>query len=156
MTKPLKLFFDECVSTKFPPRLLELYSEDYPHLEATHLAEHFKKGASDAEWIPRAAKEGWIIVTRDKRGSDKLPKLCEKYNATHMIMPGKLTTMRHKAAFYCLWPQIVQIPLLPKGTRVFLCFRDNRYGTMPLLETDNMPLSKWCKKNNIKFVTKFL
>jgi len=156
VTEPLKLFFDECLSKRLPTRLIELYLEDYPHLETTHLTNRYASGTKDSEWIPMLAKEDWILVTADagKSRQEKLPILCAEFEITHIIISStilKSRYMRHKEAFYCLWPQIAQVPLLPKGTRISFRLHHYKHTTLPRLEIDKKPFAKWCDENDITF-----
>lgn len=35
--------------------------------DVTHLTEHFRDDVSDPEWLARAGRKGWFVLTRDDR-----------------------------------------------------------------------------------------
>ena len=54
-------FFDNDFSPKIP-RILVIMGH-----EACHLRDHFPADAPDVEWLERAGRERWVIVTADSR-----------------------------------------------------------------------------------------
>ena len=57
------------------------------------LLEYYESGTLDPEWIKGIAEDGWVVITSDrgkKSGGDKLPRLCRKYQVTHVLISGKL------------------------------------------------------------------
>lgn len=153
---PLKLFFDECCSKRIPLKLLDVFKEDYPEFQTKHLCEYTSSGTSDSVWLPQLAQEGdWIVITSDKGRDTKKPQLpiyCRDLKITHVIFTSKILTaglIAHKQAFYCLWPQIVKIPLLPKGTRINLGYRPFGHAIWPNLTIERTQFASWCAKHGI-------
>lgn len=153
MKKPVKLFFDECVS----PRLPRILKQQHPHLKTTHLTEHYKSGIKDSEWIPRLAKESWVVITADAgigSGHGKLPYLCAKYKITHLLITPPLHHLgyeHYKQAIISVLPQITLLPLLPKGTKVLLGFRTVRGKRHPdpHLSIDGRSFNAWCREHGV-------
>jgi hypothetical protein len=157
--QPIKLFFDECCSPRLPPKIKEVYSEDYPGTETKHLTEIFKAGEDDPQWLAILEQQkDWIVITAD-RGQDskrpKLPLICDKLKITHISMTPALVQegySAHKQALLSLWPDIAKIQLLPKGTRVSLGYHMVNKGLskIPWLSIEQKALVIWCRDNNIK------
>lgn len=59
----MTFFFDECVSKNIAEALNCLVKPTV----ILHLRHEFEEGAGDAEWIPIAGENGWVIVTTDGR-----------------------------------------------------------------------------------------
>jgi hypothetical protein len=158
MLHPIKLFFDECCSPKLPRKLVEVYEEDYPLIATRHLTDIFKKGIDDQDWLSVLKNEpDWIVVTAD-RGKDskkpKLPLICSKLGITHISMTPDLKNAgysAHKQALLSTWPQIAMIPLIPRGTRVSLGYRNVNKGAskIPWISIDQVAFDIWCSERNI-------
>jgi hypothetical protein len=150
----LKLFFDQCLSKRLAQNLLDVFGEDYPDLQTKHLSEIFANDTSDAVWLPQLAEEeNWIVVTSDQGRESKkpqLPILCADLKITHLVISGKILSaglMGHKHAFYCMWPLIVKIPLLPKGARIDMKFKTVGLDKWPVLTIEGKSFSKWFNEN---------
>lgn len=160
MTQPFKLFFDECCSKKLARRIVEIYSECYPDIQTKHLFDFFEKGgAPDEDWIPLLEKEkDWIVLTADRRKDpkrQKLPLICSRFGITHVSMTPDLVKSGYKSqkqALLCLWPQIMSLGVLPKGTKVSLGFRmiDRGLTKAPYLTVEQKPLAIWCHDKGIQ------
>ena len=156
--QPLRLLFDECCSKRLPGKLAEIYAEDY-QIETKHLTEFFSKGDDDADWLPLIESGGWIVITTD-RGKDpkkpKLPVICERLGINHLMFTSELLNAGYaaqKQALLCVWPQLVRITALPKGTGVMLGYRAFKHGlTMwPVLSIANKSFDAWCAEKNVSF-----
>lgn len=150
----LKLYFDECTCEELPKKLKELYSEHYPQFEVRHYREDFEGGLTDSQWIPQLSND-WIVVTTDKgtQPNERLPLICDKNSITHLVITPTLLHLgyeKYKQAILCVWPQITQMPLLPKGTTVLLGLR--KYYTdqpWPYLRIEKTPFFPWCSQHGI-------
>lgn len=158
--KPLKLFFDECCSKKLPVKIQDIYREDYPHIETKHLTDVFTQGKHDDEWIGLLEKDkDWIVITAD-RGEDpkkpKLPILCADLGITHISFTPALLRNGYSAqkqALLCVWPQIIKIHMLPKGTGISLGYKNMKggYTPWPHLSIAGKSLDLWCREKAFVF-----
>jgi hypothetical protein len=154
----LRLFFDECCSKRLTQKLAELYAEDYPGLEIKHLADFFRAGDDDSKWLPLLEQDKeWIVITTD-RGKDpkkpKLPVICAELGITHVIFTTGLLRngyKAHKQALLCVWPQMVRMDRLPRGTRISLGYKFYKGGITqwPTLTIENKSFDGWCIGNGI-------
>jgi len=152
---PLRLFFDECICEELPRKLKELYTEHYPQLEVKHYREDYQAGVKDSEWIPQLRKGDWLVITSDRgvRPHAKLPHICAREKVTSLVITSTLLHLgyaKYKQAILCVWPQITQMPLLPKGTTVLLSLR--KYypkQPWPYLQINKKPFFPWCDDCNI-------
>jgi hypothetical protein len=100
-----------------------MLSWDTPTPEIRHLFEFFKSGTKDSEWIPKIAKEEWIVLTTDKgkkNDNAKLPFICATYKVTHILMGPSLhhaKQLQKANTIAALWEQIKDCSEAPKGTR---------------------------------------
>lgn len=155
---PLQLFFDECCSKRLPRKLLEVYLEDYPNIKTQHLTDFVKAGTGDSDWLALLEQEKhWIVVTTD-RGKDakkpKLPVLCSRLGITFISMTPALMNdgyKAHKQALLTVWPQLIRVPLLPKGTRVSLGYHMYNKGLTkaPYLSIDHQAFDIWCHEHGV-------
>jgi hypothetical protein len=153
----IKLFFDQCLSTRLPRIVLQTYAENFDgQLAATHLSDCFKRDEDDANWVPKLADQSnWIIITAD-RGKDskkeKLPVLCSRLGISHIAMTPSFHQagyLVHKHGILALFPQIVCVPHLPKGTRVTMGFKPHHQRNWPALLIGGFDFDAWCIKNKI-------
>lgn len=159
MNQPFKLFFDECCSKKLARRIVEIYSECYPDLQTKHLSEFCEPGTDDEDWIPLLEKEqDWIVITAD-RGRDarkqKLPLICARLKITHISMTPVLKNAgykAHKQALLSVWPEIIQLQSLPKGTKVSFGYRMINRGLtkVPALSVEQKPIAIWCQEKGVQ------
>ena len=157
----IKLFFDECCSKKLPGKIREVYQEDYPEIQTKHLTEFFLAGTDDLDWLSILEQDKeWIVITSD-RGKDpkkpKLPLICPKIGITHISMTPALVAdgyPAHKQALLSLWPEIMRIPLVPKGTRIGLGYRMVNKGLtqIPALYVGQDSFAFWCHQKQVPSV----
>jgi PIN like domain len=160
VTTPLKLFFDECCSKRLARKIVEIYIECYPGLQTKHLFDFFNKGGvQDEDWLPLLeTQKDWIVLTAD-RGKDpkkqKLPVICARLGITHIAMTPAVASSGYKAqkqALLSLWPQIMGLGSLPKGTKISLGYKmiENGLTKVPCLSVQQTPLAIWCHNHGIK------
>jgi hypothetical protein len=156
--QPLKLFFDECCSKRLPGKIIEVYKEDYDHIQTKHLTQMMQAGTDDAVWLELLHKEkDWIVITTD-RGKDpkkpKLPIICTKLGITHVSITPSLIEEGYtaqKQALLTVWPSLLRLPSILRGTRVSLGYRMYNKGLTkgPYLSVDTVQFDVWCKENGI-------
>lgn len=63
----MKLFFDEDNGTGIPRALSLLRIADTEvHFASTKHGQMIRKGTPDTVWLPRAGREGWLVVSQNK------------------------------------------------------------------------------------------
>lgn len=161
---PLKLFFDECCSPRLPRKLVEIYIEDYPGIQTQHLTDLFKGGTDDADWLKTLEQDkDWVVITADRGRDSKRPKLpivCSALGITHISMTPALQEAgysEHKQAMLCVWPQIVKVPFIPKGTKVSLGYHMVNKGATKIhsLSVSQKAFDLWCREKSIVFPDRF-
>jgi hypothetical protein len=78
----MKIFFDENFSKYLAAGISELQKGvKHESIEVYHIAEYFKKGIKDEEWIPKVAKMHAVVVTQDTKiaRTTSLWQLCKDY-----------------------------------------------------------------------------
>ncbi len=87
------------------------------------------QGVWDEVWVPRAAKDGWVVIAGDrgKRGfkkGKKLPDLCAEYGITHFLLSP---AVHHRKRFRKLltvlsvWHElIILVNNSPRGSRCII------------------------------------
>ena len=87
-------FFDNSISRKIVG-ILKLLDVD-----ALHLQDVFSQDAQDVDWLPRAGREGWIVVTVDHA----IRKRASEYEA---MKQNKVTVLFLQKSFLkrTKWPQ---------------------------------------------------
>lgn len=158
MNQPAKLFFDACLSKKLPRLVLSVFGEDCENLQIKHLSDFFQQPDDDCDWLPLLEQDKeWVVITADRgkdRKKEQLPVLCSRLGISHISMTPafhRAGYLAHKHAMLSLFPQIVCVQRLPKGTRVSLGFRAYHTRNWPALSIDGFPFDSWCIKNNISF-----
>lgn len=152
----MKLFFDECLSKKLPQQIAQIYSEDHPDLKTKHLTECYAPGTPDDKWIPLLEKEtDWVVVTADDGGGSKkakLPIVCAQLGVTHIVMTPTLHQSpykEHKQAILTLWPQILVVERLPRGTKISMGYREFSGRKWPYMKIENKAFDVWCVDHQI-------
>jgi PIN domain-containing protein len=156
LNQQIKLFFDACLSKKLPRLILSVFGEDYENLQVKHLTDYFQQNDDDGDWLPLLEQDkDWIVITAD-RGKDpkkeQLPVLCSQLGISHIAMTpsfhqsGYLT---HKHAVLSLFPQIICMGHLPKGTKVTMGFKPYHQRQWPTLLIGGFDFDSWCNKNGI-------
>jgi len=123
----IRLYFDECVSRRFPVELKEFYAVDCPELETAHMLDDYEAGEFDSVWLERLTSDKtWIVVTQDL-GKDpkkeKLPTICKHLGITHLAFSPAIINAGYtiqKTAIVTAWQQILLLPKAPPGTHVRL------------------------------------
>jgi hypothetical protein len=123
----MRLFFDECCSPRLPRDLKEFFEIDYPDLQVAHLRDWYNPGNPDSTWLENLKQDGdWIVVTQDsgkQSNKDKLPVICRELGITNLafgpiVINGGYSLQ--KRAIVTLWPLIIRLPELQKGSHVRL------------------------------------
>lgn len=161
MKRSLKLFFDECCSKRLAKRISDACSTDNLNIHAKHLSE-FGCGKADEDWLPLLEKQGgWIVITAD-RGKNpkkqKLPRICSSLGITHISLTPALIKagyQAHEDALISVFPEIIHIHLLPRGTKVSLGFKWIKKHTerIAVLSIQQTLLAAWCTKNGVAWPT---
>jgi hypothetical protein len=126
LSEPIKLLFDECLGKPLVEDIKRLLSWESPAPTIAHLLDFFTSGTPDADWIPNAAKGGWLILTSDrgsKSGRMKLPAICQAYGITHILMGPSVLHLKQidKARqIVTAWEEIKKCNEAPRGTRFLL------------------------------------
>jgi len=120
----LRLFLDECCSSRLVDDLKEFFAIDYPDTEIMHLTKSFPRGTDDSVWLSKIDPD-WIVVTQDKgrAASNKLPMICQEKSITHVVFTAAVITSGYsgqKAALAACWEQLFLLRKLPGGTCVKL------------------------------------
>ena len=84
--RPLRLFLDECCSSRLVEDLKGFFAIDYPGTEIIHLGKSFPLGTDDSVWLSQLDPD-WIVVTQDKgrAANSKLPLICKARGITHVV-----------------------------------------------------------------------
>ncbi len=135
----IKILIDENISRPWTTKLRE-YLSNYPERpEIEHVIDFQRRHGCSQEdeiWIPKAAKEKWILITADRArrcGGEKLPLLCIQYKLTHILMSSRIqaeTQQERSRVIITLWQKIAALTLEPPGTRRRLIYNKQQ---MPLL-----------------------
>lgn len=130
--RPLRLFLDECCSSRLVEDLKGFFEIDYPGTEIIHLGKSFPRGTDDSVWLSQLDPE-WIVVTKDvgRASSSKLPLICKARGITHVVFTAALNNAgysAHKAALAACWEQLFLLRKLAGGTCVKLGFEIKKSG----------------------------
>lgn len=120
----MRLLFDECIGRgiygRFKPQLDALA----PPIESIHALDYNQRqGLRDEEWIPRAAREQWIIITGDtgsKRLGVSIRAIMLECGVTGVYFGGGLQQSRADvklAALMSLLPRLREIDAAPRGSQ---------------------------------------
>lgn len=90
-----------------------------------HLLEYYNQGEWDEVWVPKAARDGWVIVTADrgrKRGGkgDQLRIVCENYNITHIVLSPRVNnrkSLEKVMTIFSVWNEVLSVFKSPAGSR---------------------------------------
>jgi hypothetical protein len=128
----LRLFLDECCSSRLVDDLKEFFALDYPDTEIIHLSKSFPRGTDDSVWLSKIDPE-WIVVTQDKgrAARNKLPLICQAMSITHVVFTAAVITSGYsvqKAALAACWEQLFLLRNLPGGTCVKLGLENKSSG----------------------------
>lgn len=120
----MKLLIDECIGFGIYERIKPFLDAFTPPIQHMHMLEfNEKQGIEDDEWVPRAASEGWIVITGDsgrrKLGSP-LQLMMPQYLVTGIYLSGKLqqkNAATKMQAIVSVLHLIPQVAASPRGTR---------------------------------------
>lgn len=124
-----RFLFDECFGKPIvePLRaLVGMGKGEKPELK--HILDITASGTHDEVWIPQIAREGWTVITIDggrrpnKQRGEKLPRLCARYNLTHVILSPAVhqrTAFEKLLTVLSVWYELIDIADDPamKGSR---------------------------------------
>jgi len=121
---------DECCSKRLARRISDTCSTDNLSVQTKHLSDFCGVGKADEDWLPLLERKGgWIVITAD-RGKDpkkqKLRRICGSLGITHISLTPALIRegyQAHEKAMLSVFPEIIHLHLLPKGTKVSLGFK---------------------------------
>lgn len=92
----MKIFFDENFSKYLTAGISELQKGlKHESIEVHHIAEYFKKGIKDEDWIPKVAQMHAVVITQDTKiaRTSSLWKLCKDYKlGIFFVKPPKTFT----------------------------------------------------------------
>lgn len=131
------LLFDENFGRPIVRALAELFSFHRPRPRVAHLLERFAdEGDKDEDWIPKCAREDWIVISADagKRGRSKLPRICREFGVRHVLLVGQLVHRQQfekVRAVLVVWPELFMITERPRGSR----FKVKLAAGRPILES---------------------
>jgi hypothetical protein len=117
--------FDECVGKPIMESMFQIIAAstaDPEKPEFRHIVDHQKQGALDADWVPKVASEGWIVITADRGkrcGGAKLPQLCRLHGITHVMLSASLHSMASPekvGAIMSVWSDLVKLRSEPRGS----------------------------------------
>lgn len=120
----MKLLIDECIGRGIYRKFAAELDAANPPIEHMHLLEfNGKQGIPDDEWVPRAAAEGWAVITGDSGRSGvgaPLHLILPKYQITAIFFTGKLQqqpgAIKIEALLTCM-SRLAEIAAAPRGTR---------------------------------------
>jgi hypothetical protein len=93
---------DDCIGGPAVKQLGATLADEYRQSKYAHcfkfesIADIFRQGALDEQWVPRIQKQGYIIITADRGKGGKggkgqtLPDLCRRYGITHVMLSNEL------------------------------------------------------------------
>ncbi len=152
MTRKPKFLFDECSLGRPTAKALEqLLGFSPDEAEIAHVIDKYGEGATDEEWIPQAASEGWIIVTADagkhKSKGEKLPIVCEKFAVTHIVFSravNRFSSFGRQRAIIDNWEGLVKTAEAPPGSRFSIRLANPKTGrtTLVLVKQPDVPKGK--------------
>jgi hypothetical protein len=124
---PLKILFDENFGEPLVTALAEIIGSfhDEP-CKVRHIFQVIPAGGKDDVWIPKIAKDGWIVISADRGkegGSVKLPDICWRNKVTHFIASKSICNAKRFERLRVIitaWPTILIEARKPAGTRFSL------------------------------------
>lgn len=140
MNAPLKILFDENFGEPLVSALAKIIADFHEEpCEVRHIFSVIPSGGKDDVWIPKIAKDGWVIISADREkgaGGAKLPDLCWRNNITHFILSKSLCNARRFERLRVLisaWPRILIDARSVAGTRFSLRY-DGRNRNVVVVE----------------------
>jgi len=118
-----RILFDECIGQPTLDAVKAILGFSALDADVAHVVQLYGAGTLDDVWIPRAASEGWIIVTTDrgkqKSRGGKLPELCKRYRLTHVVFSAganKMRAFQKQRAIVDHWEELVALTKEPPGS----------------------------------------
>jgi hypothetical protein len=133
---PLKLFFDENMSSLLATELFDFYKIDYPDLVIKHLRDFTRASSPDPKWISLLSKEpGWVVISGDRGVNStqdlKLPLICKQYSISLIMLTGgavKRGKASQRQSIVGVWDEIVSFSKLKAGSTAVLGNRTIKGG----------------------------
>ena len=151
-SREARLLFDECLPGPSVARLAEFVrSKEGGSVVVRHLFDLAPPGTLDEVWIPQIMDEGWTVISADggrkpnKRRGKKLPRLCEEYGVTLIILSPVVHNRKvfdKTRTILSVWDQIVEIAadLSRVGSRYMLePLNQENHGVGRLVERASHP-----------------
>jgi len=94
------LYIDECCAAAIPQMLRRMGFCVVPQ----------RKSAQDVDWLPRAGREGWTVITQDSRiltNKDELEALIANRVKCFILPPAVTGAWEQVRAFASAWDKIV-------------------------------------------------
>jgi PIN like domain len=125
-----RLLFDECIGRPHVERLAQLIEledeENRPTVE--HILNFQGQGVRDEVWIPRMAREDWILITADKSWRRKgkgepLSRLCVRCGVTHVVLSqavSKRRSFEKMLTVLSVWYEVLGLDAVPRGSRFMI------------------------------------
>ena len=134
----MKLLFDECIGYGIYRSLIPALDAYRPPVARAHMLDFTgRQGVPDEEWVPRAASEGWIVVTGDSgrsRLGAPLQELMPAHGVTGIYFSGKLQSRPAKAkadAILAVLDRLPEIAGSPRGARYRVAISGTGYALRP-------------------------
>ena len=133
MNETVKLMFDENVGRGLVRALAGLAAFHQPPPVVSHVLDFTgQEGEEDDVWIPKLAREKWVIISADQGhlGGAKLPLVCKTWKITHVLIKGKLHHARQfeKArAILAVWPELLEAAKAIPGTEFRLHYAQRTF-----------------------------
>lgn len=121
-----RILFDECIGKPHVERLKTFVEgKSGPKVQIAHLLDFQSQGVKDEDWVPRAIREGWIIITQDRgRGGIKkgepLPRVFRSLKGTHVVLSRRVGERKSEQKIdiiHSVWEEILDLDLKPRGSK---------------------------------------
>ncbi len=90
----MKLLLDECIPSGISGSIAKFMAAAKPPVETVHMIVFTgKQGEPDDVWVPKAANEGWFVITGDSVRSKEGPplhRLLPEHGVSAAFLSGKL------------------------------------------------------------------
>ena len=123
MSEDINILLDECVPIAVCELLKMLFGwNKETKVEIRHIIDFKIEGKWDEDWVPLIADGSWIVISGDKGENEKgkgesLPRVCERYEITHVIMSGKLHSKNRFVKACAIIQTIERVLELSKAAR---------------------------------------
>ena len=131
----MKLLIDECIGKNIYGEIKTFLDSSVPPIQHMHMLDfNGRQGLNDEEWVPKAAAEGWFVITGDSgrsRLGAPLHLLLPQYKISAIFFSGKLQSkpgLDKVRAILSVLPRLETLATKPPGTRWKLYLTINGYG----------------------------